>query len=176
MEQVEQQLFENLQVKTPPQSNEVEISLFGKGFGEALVVHVGDGRYIIVDSFINPTTKNPVAEDYLNSLGVSMDNVVMIISTHWHSDHVAGLYKLFTQCKNAKFVTYPIISQAKFNTFLELGHTYTEKSSTEEFSRILQKMLDDKKSPMLAIHNKLIYNKNASDRLSKTKEHSKAKS
>lgn len=139
------------------------MSLFGKGFGECVVIHVGDGHYVIVDSFINNATKNPIAEDYLNSLGVSIDSIDAIVSTHWHSDHVAGLYRLLKNANGAKFITYPIISEEKFNEFIEFGKMNTEQSSTNEFASILQMIVDDERQPVFASHNKLIYNRNSTD-------------
>ena len=37
----------------PPGKNEFEITLFGPGYGESVVLHVGSGAWIVVDSCID---------------------------------------------------------------------------------------------------------------------------
>ena len=44
-----------------PSNDEVEILLFGGGVGECIVIHSGNNEWIIVDSFINTETQNPIA-------------------------------------------------------------------------------------------------------------------
>ena len=48
-----------IQYGTPPASDEVELSLFGPGYGEAIAVHVGDGKWILIDSCKEKGTKDP---------------------------------------------------------------------------------------------------------------------
>jgi beta-lactamase superfamily II metal-dependent hydrolase len=85
-----------------PANNELEVSVFGPGFGECSVVHLGDGRWIIVDSCVDPFSGQPVALDYLNGLGVSPSAVDLIVATHWHDDHVRGIATLVRECSNAR--------------------------------------------------------------------------
>ena len=60
----------------PPKDNEFELSVFGPGVGECLVVHLGMGKWIIVDSCLDKTGTGPVALEYLNSLGVDIESQV----------------------------------------------------------------------------------------------------
>ena len=46
------------QLQIPPNNNEVEISVFGRGFGECILLCCGHKEFIVVDSFINETQKN----------------------------------------------------------------------------------------------------------------------
>lgn len=148
-----------MQKTTPPQPDEIEISLFGKGIGESIVVHFGDGRYAIIDSFINPETNNPIAIDYLQAMGISLDKIELVISTHWHNDHTAGLTKILEKTStDVKFVTYPILEKEKFNNFIESGLKRNVKSTTE-FSNILNNFILKRKLKLVyASHNKLVYN------------------
>jgi beta-lactamase superfamily II metal-dependent hydrolase len=76
----------------PPSQDEIEVSLFGPGIGESIVVHLGDNRWAVVDSCIDDATGNPVALDYLQSLGVDISSQVeLIVITHWHDDHIQGM-------------------------------------------------------------------------------------
>src|SRR5437867_1014279 len=95
----------------PPERDELEISLFGPGFGECLVAHLGWGDWIIVDSCLSPDGKIPVGLAYLKRLGVDVRMAVRrVIATHWHNDHVRGLAQTLQECGDAKF----ICSQALF--------------------------------------------------------------
>lgn len=85
-----------------PPFNIAEISLFGPGVGECLVIHLGLNRWFVIDSCINRETQNPIALDYLESIGVSFDAVVGVLITHFHADHIEGAYRLVVACQNAK--------------------------------------------------------------------------
>ncbi len=88
--------------QVPPRPNELEISVFGRGFGEALCIHVGDAVWVLVDSCLNPETNHPAAVSYLGSLGVDIEAAVrLIVVTHWDDDHIAGIGQLVNACANA---------------------------------------------------------------------------
>jgi len=96
---------------TPPEPDELEISLFGPGFGECVVAHLGWGDWIIVDSCVAPDGKTPAGLAYLKDLGVEPAAAVKrVVATHWHNDHVRGLAQTMQECVGAKF----ICSQALF--------------------------------------------------------------
>lgn len=85
----------------PPALNEFEVSLFGPSYGEALAIHVGGGRWILIDSCLHPNGQ-PVSAVYLQSLGVQPSQVVALVASHWHDDHVAGLAQLAVQYPSAE--------------------------------------------------------------------------
>lgn len=88
-------------LSTPPGEREIEVSVFGPGFGECLVIHAGHGDWIVVDSCLDVATREPAALTYLKALQVDPSAVRRIIATHWHDDHVRGLGKLLRACANA---------------------------------------------------------------------------
>jgi glyoxylase-like metal-dependent hydrolase (beta-lactamase superfamily II) len=89
----------------PPGDSQVEVSVFGPGQGECLVLHLGMGEWAVVDSHRSAETGAPVALAYLKALGVSVaEQVRLIVATHWHDDHMDGLAELFSHCETAKFV------------------------------------------------------------------------
>ncbi len=98
-----------------PAANELEVSLFGPGVGECVVVHVGDGRWMIVDSCIDPETGNPVALDYLNSLKVDISTAVKaVVITHWHDDHTRGARRVLEVSKSAELVCSAALNTEQF--------------------------------------------------------------
>ena len=89
----------------PPADDEIEVSLFGPGVGECVLVHLGRGEWIIVDSCCPVGVSEPIALTYLQALGVAPANAVrLVIATHWHSDHIRGMAQLLVACEQAAFV------------------------------------------------------------------------
>jgi Metallo-beta-lactamase superfamily len=73
-----------------PASDELELSIFGRGFGECVLVHVGDRRWVLVDS-CRDDAGDPVALTYLGSLDdEAEDRIVAVVITHWDDDHTKG--------------------------------------------------------------------------------------
>ena len=88
----------------PPEYDEFELSLFGPGVGECIVVHLGEGEWAVVDSCLNPRAKEPVALSYLKSLGLDVGRSVrLVVVTHWHDDHMEGVATLLQHATNAVF-------------------------------------------------------------------------
>jgi len=86
----------------PPAHDEVELSAFGPGYGESLLVHLGSGQWMMVDS-CRKAGRLP-ALDYLESLGVDpAQAVTLIVATHWHDDHVRGISQALARCPGATF-------------------------------------------------------------------------
>jgi Metallo-beta-lactamase superfamily len=83
----------------PPAPHELEVSVFGRGFGESILLHLGDGRWILVDSLCDKDGRvSPLR--YLEEIGVDPATAIkLIVVTHWHDDHVKGIstaYQLAT--------------------------------------------------------------------------------
>lgn len=88
----------------PPGFKEAEISVFGPGYGECLVVHLGGGEWMIVDSCASADHQLP-ALDYLAAIGVdTLDAIKLVVVTHWHDDHVRGISEVVARCPGAKVV------------------------------------------------------------------------
>ena len=92
--------FSNKILFAPPRYDELEISLFGPGSGECIVIHIGDNQWIIVDSCIDSSTKRAAPLNYLDQLGINpRDAVKLFIITHWHSDHIRGASTIAKECE-----------------------------------------------------------------------------
>lgn len=92
-------------VAVPPIADELEVSVFGPGVGESIVVHLGHGEWMVVDSCLNPKTGRPAALEYLCALGVDVRSAVkLLVLTHWHDDHVRGAGQILEHAKAAQVV------------------------------------------------------------------------
>lgn len=88
--------------ETAPGLEMVELSLFGPGYGECAVVHLGHGRWMIVDSCVD-ALERPVALEYLRGMGVDLESqVAHIVITHWDDDHVQGSAATVQACRGAE--------------------------------------------------------------------------
>ena len=74
-----------------PSVKATQIIFFGKGYGESILVNIGNNNYIVVDSFINPETKHPIVLDYLEDIGLNANAVMGIVCSHWDNDHIDGV-------------------------------------------------------------------------------------
>lgn len=144
---------------TAPQSDEVEVALFGPGFGEAIAVHLQNGDWILVDSCITPAG-DPAALHYLKGIGVNpATQVKAIIATHWHNDHVKGLSRVVAECPAAKFVCSSALWSENFLAFVDqLGSEYDKRAVTAEFDGVIKLIArrDNAKSVRWAAPDRLI--------------------
>lgn len=98
----------------------MEVSVFGPGYGECILIHAGDGDWIIVDSCIDVATRQAVAVDYLRRIGVDPSRAVkLVVATHWHDDHVRGMAATVDVCHNARFVCSDALNTREFLTLLK---------------------------------------------------------
>jgi beta-lactamase superfamily II metal-dependent hydrolase len=122
-----------------PADDEFEISVIGPGRGESILLHLGAGEWMVVDSCIARGQNQPAALEYLESLGSgTVKGVRMIVATHWHDDHIRGLAQLLEASPNARFACSMAIKE---NLFLELVSAVGSVSSNtgvDEFKRILE--------------------------------------
>ena len=88
---------------SPPSADEIEVNVFGPGFGESILIHVGQGRWIVFDSCLDTLSGRPAAAKYLDEIGVDCDDIVLIAATHWHDDHIRGIASLLRTAPNAAF-------------------------------------------------------------------------
>jgi hypothetical protein len=79
------------------------VSLFGRGFGECICVHVGAGEWVVVDSCLSPIDGRPAALSYLRSIGVDVGTAVkLVVVTHWDDDHIAGIAEVVREAQLAR--------------------------------------------------------------------------
>ena len=97
-----------------PPSDQVEVVLLGPRYGEALCVHIGDNRWLAVDSCLYGRPAMPAALFYFDKIGVSADRLELVCVTHWHDDHVRGISELVRQAASAKVVIPEALQRKEF--------------------------------------------------------------
>lgn len=131
-------------LQNPPASDEVEVSLFGPGVGECVVVHLGEGDWIVVDSCVETGSGRPIALEYLDQLGVDVSKAVkLVVVTHWHDDHIKGASVILRAAQQAEVVCSAALSRDEF--FEAVGaaeHALTESPGTAEFSAIFKTLTE----------------------------------
>ena len=143
----------------PPNSQEIEIVLFGPSYGESMLVHVGYGEWIIIDSCVDDQG-NPYALSYLEAINADLNAVSLIVTTHWHTDHVRGMIKQVKNCRNAKFCcALPLCKKEFLAKIGELNHNHFIKSGTgaEELYAVFSHLESQKDRIMYAMANKYIF-------------------
>jgi beta-lactamase superfamily II metal-dependent hydrolase len=134
----------------PPQDNEIELTLLGPGYGESIVIHIGNNFWVAIDSCIDIDKKSCATLDYLNSIGVNPSNVLLIVATHWHDDHVKGLSNLIEACSNARFSCSSALSKDEFLAYVTKFETDCKikwGSGVSEFYKTLDIIRKRKSSP-----------------------------
>ncbi len=124
-----------------PEKKEIEISLFGPGYGESILLHVGDNNWLLIDSCLDPVNKEPSPIIYLRNIGIDPSIAIkLIIASHWHDDHVRGLAEVIRQCSSAEFVVSNALRSKEFLTLVHaLGRrSMMESSGVQEFYQILE--------------------------------------
>lgn len=123
--------------EVPPAVDELEISVFGPGYGESIVLHVGDGNWILVDSCRDHRSREVVPLKYLHSIGVATERVQLVVATHWHDDHLAGFSEVVEACSNA-LVALP--AGLDRQEFLKVVRTWGRRTSLEPSSSGVDEM------------------------------------
>ena len=103
----------------PPNNCEVEVTVFGPGYGECILIHVGSNQWIVMDSCIGQNNE-PVALTYLKDIGCNPGECVrFVIATHWHDDHVQGIAKVLESAESATFVISTALGRKEFLGLLD---------------------------------------------------------
>jgi len=135
-----------------PSADVAEITVIGTGgYGESIVIHLGNGSWAIVDSSIDLDTKQPVALQYLQSINVDPSAVTIIVCTHWHDDHIRGLADILLKCPKAIFCCSSAHDTQKFMMWISLEYQKMSvepmNASTTTFNECI-KILDKRSQPI----------------------------
>ena len=151
---------------SPPESHELEVSIFGPGFGECIVLHLGNQEWAVIDSCLDPISKSPAALRYFESIGVSVARSVrLIVATHWHDDHIHGISRLFQHAKAAAFACTQVVREPDFNEILGVwsdARSLPGGSGIDELRSILHELSrrtqrSSYPTPKLASANKILW-------------------
>jgi beta-lactamase superfamily II metal-dependent hydrolase len=147
-----------------PNPDQIEIILFGPGYGECVIVHLGNNHWIVIDSCIDSETQQPAALSYFNQIGIQPEDAVrLIIATHWHDDHIRGLSRVLTKCKKSRFCCSAALTHEEFLATVlnyETRSSITLTSGLKEIFEIykeLEKRPKPECTPIYAFPNRKIY-------------------
>jgi hypothetical protein len=127
-----------------PDDEELEVSLFGCGFGEGIAVHLGQQAWMVVDSCVSVDgVIQPL--DYLRSLGVALaSEVELVVATHWHADHVKGISQIVEECRTAEVALSSAFTSRQFRTLIGLLRGSEEGDDVAaEYAKVLE-LLDSR--------------------------------
>ena len=121
-----------------PADDVIEVSLFGPGVGECVLLHLGGGEWLAVDSCYGRDGA-PVALEYLARLGVEPAEAIRwIVATHWHDDHHKGIGALLDACPGAEFWASGALRTPEFRTLAATARgAYDDETGIDEFHRVL---------------------------------------
>ena len=153
----------------PPREDEIEISIFGPGIGECIVLHLGNSEWIIIDSCVERISGKPIALKYLEHLAIDPRVAVKcIIASHWHDDHINGVYEVLKRCTNAEFVCSNVLISEEFLKLISLYRKDTNLSGSglDEMCQIFGELKNRSSGarspigvPIWACENKLLMRK-----------------
>ncbi len=150
-------------INQSPKSDEIEISLFGPGYGECALIHIGNDNWVIVDSCLNSESQ-PAAVAYLRGIGSNPASAVrLIVATHWHDDHIRGVGEMVELCRNASFCCASALSKTEFLAAvgaLESNPATPNGSGTRELYKAFSLLERRNTRPVFAFANRRIYNRN----------------
>jgi beta-lactamase superfamily II metal-dependent hydrolase len=163
---------------TVPEFDEFEVSVFGPGRGECILVHLGYNEWCMIDSCVERGKSFPAAVEYLKELGqATLDGVLLVLATHWHDDHIGGISASLREFTNAQFACSSALGQQQFLTLVQLQMKSLQgNTGVDEFGEIL-KILQERKlrgihrtqvTPVWAIQDRQILHRNQSGRTFQT--------
>ncbi|MFD7698025.1 MBL fold metallo-hydrolase [Streptomyces sp. NPDC059805] len=124
----------------------MEVSVFGPGVGECVVVHLGNAEWMVVDSCVQTGSKSPVAIDYLKQLGVNVaDSVSTVVATHWHDDHVKGISALLEEASRARFYAAGAFRRDEFLAVAQRTHLISKFSSGVQELSAVRKIISQRR-------------------------------
>lgn len=144
-----------------PEPDEFEVTLLGRGRGESVVVHLGDKRWMVVDSFAAPREAGtasssgpqlpnadtgttdavaiPAPLEYLRSIGVEPEQVQMIVLTHIHTDHFRSIERLHQSCENARLILGEALTSKGFGRLYSDSHPVGQLVASAKSRRLSNK-------------------------------------
>lgn len=116
----------------------------GKGYGESILIHFHNEKWVVIDSFIDSTSGKQIALQYFEDNGLNPDNIVGIICTHWDNDHVAGITQVIETVNSTIPVCIPsLLSDKRIMEYISFLKG-EQNNQTGEFLKILDLYTEDK--------------------------------
>ncbi len=150
--------------ETPPPEDEFELTLLGPGYGESIVLHVGGGVWVLIDSCLDPDGA-PGALRYLERIGVDPARAVaLVVASHWHDDHIRGMARLVEACGEAVFCCAGALCREEFLSVvgaLEGRRISAAGSGVREIHGVFTRLGEVASKPTFAVANRRIFARGA---------------
>ena len=102
-------------LQSPPNSDQLELTIFGAGVGESILIHLGGQNWIVIDSLLYGHNENPPTLEYLHLLNLEPSVVLrLIVATHWHDDHIRGLRRILAAAPSSRFIASAALGKEEF--------------------------------------------------------------
>ncbi len=142
--------------------NVIEVTVIGPGYGECILLHIGNGSWVIVDSCLNAES-HPAALAYFCDIGLNPTEAVrLIVATHWHDDHIRGMGKLVEVCDKATFCCASVLGANEFLAAVGAmaSHPMSKTGSgMQELYKVFSLLATRSSEPVFAIANRRIFNR-----------------
>ncbi|MBU2166803.1 MAG: MBL fold metallo-hydrolase [Alphaproteobacteria bacterium] len=79
-----------------------------------------DGVWIVIDS-LKDENRGSAPLSYLRHMGVDLGAVALVMATHWHDDHVAGISQLYREAGNAALALPLAMTAPEFHAFASVA-------------------------------------------------------
>lgn len=137
------------------------MSVFGRGIGEAIAVHVGDGRWITVDSCLG-SGGGQAQLDYLTGLGFDPAKAVTLaVVSHWDSDHITGLAELVKGCAAAEFACAATLQDPELvKEICKRGRTRASepgRRNVDQFAQVFKTLAARKRTPAYGLRGTVLW-------------------
>lgn len=144
---------------------DIKVVVFGRGNGESILVEAENKHWIVVDSFINPISKEPAALTYLRELGLDPSEVLKtIIITHFHEDHIRGMTEIIQKAHPKASICLPdaltTCEALSYYVALDVLNGYDSISKVKEMISVLEYLDKNQRYPIRINQNKLIFENN----------------
>ncbi|SEL97101.1 Metal-dependent hydrolase, beta-lactamase superfamily II [Butyrivibrio sp. ob235] len=140
----------------------LEIIVFGKGYGEAILVRVNE-KWIVIDSFIEHKSMQPIALKYFSDKGYDIEDIVGVICSHWDTDHVKGISEIIEQHSDGLSVCLPIAyNDTRFTEYVLFNADETI-GITSEFLKVLRLIKKKSGNRVYAISDRNLFQKEIGD-------------
>lgn len=154
-------------MRNAPDKNILEINLFGGGssIGECILCHLGNNRWLSVDSFINPNTKKSIILEYFNEIGVDIKSIELIVATHWHDDHIKGISQLYKESESKIYISEALNKEQLSLIISQNDFKDSANTGLHEFSESVQHSINNKLVIGRAVEDRILYEKNKEENI-----------
>ena len=144
--------FSEMKAIGPPRPDQIEICIFGPSYGECIVVHVGNGQWIVVDSC--SYDHEPACLAYFRAIGVDPSTAIQaVVATHWHDDHCKSFSQILSAAPSAHVWIGSVLTRREFLQFAaRMGKNKAAIAGDKlsEFRRTIEEIARRKQAGLLS--------------------------